>query len=101
MLAFLVIFGLLYFIYYTDKKSDDMEGKLKTANVRLMTHPEFQSLLETHVMGDVFLVDDDDKIGVIKDNFGQGRQDHTHRFGLKEVIFGSIRILFRAYRKIR
>ena len=86
MLAFLVIFGLLFFIYYTDMKSDDKKGKLKTANVRLMTHPDFQSLLETHVMGDVFLVDDQNKIGVINDNFGPGRQEHTHRFGLKEVI---------------
>ena len=66
--------------------SDDKKGKLKTANVRLMTHPDFQSLLETHVMGDVFLVDDQNKIGVINDNFGPGRQEHTHRFGLKEVI---------------
>ena len=86
MLAFLVIFGLLFFIYYTDMNSDDKKGKLKTANVRLMTHPDFQSLLETHVMGDVFLVDDQNKIGVINDNFGPGRQEHTHRFGLKEVI---------------
>ena len=43
-----------------------------------MTHKSFQPLLETHVMGDVALVDKDNKIGVIS--------SEGVSLGLNEVI---------------
>ena len=80
LLIGLLVIGLVVAIFITKHFGDDSHENLEEANVRLMTHPDFQALLETHVMGDVYLVDEDNKIGVIND-----KSDHGHSFGLKEA----------------
>ena len=63
---------------------DEKSANFDIQPIRLSAHPDFQSLLETHVMGDVAVLNENDEIGVINVMTETGDQDNFPR--MKEVI---------------